>query len=289
MENQEDFDIPVLSFMRKDSKLMSRPYALLIYAMIYSCSKKNASFSYSANKISDILNIDRVTVFRNISWLILNKYIVKSKMDKCNSYDLFVTSMPSGVTPLGKPSASGDTPLPKAFTSGDTPLPVPSASGDTPLPEKNFCRVYSKDTYSNTNTDKNTDTNKDTNTTTNKEKDARENHRRNKIVANNSVSIKSLEEIVEDKNYHFSQTVKKALFEFIEMRCNAKKARPTQFAMKLICQKLNKLSDDENTQVSIVEQSIVNNWTDIYPIRNGKQQIEPSASDSNKWNIRYNK
>lgn len=57
-----------------------------------------------------------------------------------------------------------------------------------------------------------------------------------------------------------------AIEEFIKMRKRIKKEL-TEYAMKLICNKLNKLSNDKETQIKILEQSIVKGWQDIYELK----------------------
>ena len=41
----------------------------------------------------------------------------------------------------------------------------------------------------------------------------------------------------------------------------------TEYAMKLLCNKLNKLSNDREMQIKILEQSIVKGWQDIYEFK----------------------
>jgi len=58
-----------------------------------------------------------------------------------------------------------------------------------------------------------------------------------------------------------------AFFEFEKMRNKIKKPL-TDNAKKLILDKLNELSKDEETQIQILEQSIMNSWQGVFPLRN---------------------
>lgn len=61
----------------------------------------------------------------------------------------------------------------------------------------------------------------------------------------------------------FNEEVKTALYEFIKMRKLIKKPL-TDFALTKLINKLEKLAADPQTQVEILENSILNNWQDIY-------------------------
>ena len=60
--------------------------------------------------------------------------------------------------------------------------------------------------------------------------------------------------------------LKEALIEFIKMRKLSKKP-PTDHALELLIEKLYKLSSDPQTQIEIVEQSILNNWQGFFPLK----------------------
>jgi len=60
--------------------------------------------------------------------------------------------------------------------------------------------------------------------------------------------------------------LKEALIEFIKMRKLSKKP-PTDHALELLIKKLYKLSSNPETQIAIVEQSILNNWQAFYPLK----------------------
>ena len=68
-----------------------------------------------------------------------------------------------------------------------------------------------------------------------------------------------------------NEDVKKELYEFIKMRKLIK--RPlTNRALEMIINKLNTLSKDEKEQIKILDQSIINNWQNIYPIKEDERK-----------------
>lgn len=75
----------------------------------------------------------------------------------------------------------------------------------------------------------------------------------------------------------FDNNVKAALYEFIKMRKLIKKPL-TDFALEKIIDKLFKMTYDPATQVEILENSILNNWQDIYTPKQAKSQ--PKAKDN---------
>ena len=62
--------------------------------------------------------------------------------------------------------------------------------------------------------------------------------------------------------------------EFIKMRNKIKKPL-TEKAEELILKKLNKLTDNENDKISILEQSIENSWQGVFPLK--ESQIDGAA------------
>lgn len=69
----------------------------------------------------------------------------------------------------------------------------------------------------------------------------------------------------------FEDKVKAALYEFIKMRKLIKKPL-TDFALEKIIDKLLNMSLDPNVQVEILENSILNNWQDIYKPSQAKKK-----------------
>jgi len=61
--------------------------------------------------------------------------------------------------------------------------------------------------------------------------------------------------------------IKDALWDFIQMRILKKKV-PTDRALQLILNRLLNMSPLHDVQIAILEQSTINGWTDIYPLKN---------------------
>ena len=71
---------------------------------------------------------------------------------------------------------------------------------------------------------------------------------------------KIINSMVEDEE------VKNSIYEFIKMRKLIKKPM-TDRALTMLINKLEKLSSDKDTQIKILEKSILKNWTDIYELK----------------------
>ena len=68
-------------------------------------------------------------------------------------------------------------------------------------------------------------------------------------------------------SYTSNENLIEALNSFVEMRISIKK-KPTERAMKMILNKLDKLTQSDDERILILEQSILKNWTDIYELKN---------------------
>ena len=68
------------------------------------------------------------------------------------------------------------------------------------------------------------------------------------------------------------EQVKTTIYEFIKMRKLIKKPM-TNRALELMISKLQRIADNPQTAVEILEQSIMNNWQDIYELKNKKKVI----------------
>lgn len=76
----------------------------------------------------------------------------------------------------------------------------------------------------------------------------------------------NFEKIIE--GYTENETLREALHDFIKMRKAIKKVL-TDRALKMICIQLDKLAQDDATKVAILEQSILNSWQAVYPLKEG--------------------
>jgi hypothetical protein len=87
----------------------------------------------------------------------------------------------------------------------------------------------------------------------------------------------------ESNGYHaiisqtsFNDEVKETIIEFVKMRKLIKKPM-TDFALKKLLNKLAKISSNPQTQIAVLEKSILNNWQDIYePKEDEKPKEEPA-------------
>lgn len=81
------------------------------------------------------------------------------------------------------------------------------------------------------------------------------------------------EQIVE---YTENEELQNALKAFIQMRSFIKKPL-TEYALKLMLNKLDELGNTDDTKIAILNQSITNNWQGIFPLKDGntKQEKQP--------------
>lgn len=95
--------------------------------------------------------------------------------------------------------------------------------------------------------------------------------------------------IKEDKEiiYSDSQELNEAILSFIEYRKSIKKPM-SERAVSLLLGKLNKMSGSIQEQIEILNQSILNGWQGIFPLKNesGNRVVEqiPSYIKKNKFN-----
>ena len=89
----------------------------------------------------------------------------------------------------------------------------------------------------------------------------------------NNTNINNKEERKKETNYDKiinsmveDEEVKNSIYEFIKMRKLIKKPM-TDRAVTMLINKLFKLSNSKQIQIKILEQSILKNWTDIYPYK----------------------
>lgn len=80
-----------------------------------------------------------------------------------------------------------------------------------------------------------------------------------------------------------NEALKAALYEFIKMRKLIKKPM-TDRALALLLNKLKELSNSDQEQIAILEQSIINNWQGVYPLKSkrGANGIELAEHEQPK-------
>lgn len=104
----------------------------------------------------------------------------------------------------------------------------------------------------------------------NTESDTENNTSKHKKVS----KAESYESIIDA--YTDDQDVKSTLFEFIKMRQRNKKPM-TNYALTLMLKKLDKMAASTGAKIDILNQSIVNGWQDVYPLK--KQDQRQRAND----------
>ena len=99
----------------------------------------------------------------------------------------------------------------------------------------------------------------------------------NKIIEDNNTRINNTSsnkkkinkkenvEIIKIKSVYESKEFEKAFYDFIDMRVKIKKV-PTKRAMEMIIKKLEKV-DNEELAIKMLERSIINNWQDVFEIK----------------------
>ena len=96
----------------------------------------------------------------------------------------------------------------------------------------------------------------------------------NEIIEDNNTRINNTssnkkkinkKEKVEIESVYKSKEFKKAFYDLIDMRVEIKKV-PTKRAMEMIIKKLEKV-DNEELAIKMLERSIINNWQDVFEIK----------------------
>lgn len=67
------------------------------------------------------------------------------------------------------------------------------------------------------------------------------------------------------ESFNLSEKLQDVIFDFIDMRTMIKKPM-TERAIKMLINKLDKLAQNDDEKVAIVEQSIYHNWQDVYAL-----------------------
>lgn len=78
------------------------------------------------------------------------------------------------------------------------------------------------------------------------------------------------------KRFVTDDSLNKAILDFIEFRKNIKKPM-TDRAVTLLINKLDKLTSDVSEKIEILNQSVINNWNSVYPLKNdSEEQVRPN-------------
>jgi hypothetical protein len=73
-------------------------------------------------------------------------------------------------------------------------------------------------------------------------------------------------------SYTSNPDLLKALRDFEDMRISLKNGKFGDQAKKILLTELNKLADTDEKKISILEQSILNNWKGVFPLKSNNQQ-----------------
>ena len=82
------------------------------------------------------------------------------------------------------------------------------------------------------------------------------------------------------ESYTDNKELTDTLYEFIKFRKGIKKPMTTQ-AVKLMLNKLNKLSNNDSIKIEILNQSILNGWTGIFELKNGYNRNTTNNNNCN--------
>jgi len=93
------------------------------------------------------------------------------------------------------------------------------------------------------------------------------------------VTKKTYDQIIDD--YTDNEELKNTILEFIKMRTMIK-SKMTDNALNLMLNKLDKLSNDDEIKIKILEQSIMNSWKGVFPLKESNSIKQNSSNtDSN--------
>ena len=87
---------------------------------------------------------------------------------------------------------------------------------------------------------------------------------------------------IEINNYTDDEKLKAAIYEFIKHRKSIK-ANMTTLALKKLLNKLDTLASSDNEKISILENSIVNGWKGIFPLKD-KSNNPPTKNNGQGFN-----
>ena len=107
----------------------------------------------------------------------------------------------------------------------------------------------------------------------------------NNNIDNNNIDNNNIDKGKKDlstliKSYTENENLINTLNDFIEMRKNIKKPMTLQ-ALKRLLNKLDKFTANDDIKIEILDQSILNNWTDIYQLKNTNLSHNKLQSDKN--------
>jgi hypothetical protein len=93
------------------------------------------------------------------------------------------------------------------------------------------------------------------------------NNKNDKKIKNNIVNLQEIIKVITD--YTSNQDLKMAINDFIDYRKQIKKPLTVK-ALNLNLKELNKLTSDDKTKIAILNQSIMNSWQGLFPLKQNK-------------------
>ena len=111
----------------------------------------------------------------------------------------------------------------------------------------------------------------------------------NNTVINNTVNNKK--ENIKRKVFDYSdnEQLRQVIFKFIDFRKNIKNPM-SEYAITLLLNRLDRLTESEETKIEILNQSILNGWKSVYPLKEevnnnaGNIRDDKQSEDNNEWN-----
>ncbi|MCL2255837.1 MAG: hypothetical protein FWC11_03145 [Firmicutes bacterium] len=85
-----------------------------------------------------------------------------------------------------------------------------------------------------------------------------------KVSKKETAAIPAFDEII--ARYTSNQRLQEAVKDFIKMRVSMKKT-PTNRALELIFEKLDKIAPNDEMKIEILNRSIINNWGDVFELK----------------------
>ena len=80
--------------------------------------------------------------------------------------------------------------------------------------------------------------------------------------------------------YTSNEELKATLIEFVKFRKSIKRVMTTR-ALELLLKKLDKLANDDNTKIEILNESIMNGWNGIFPLKDNSTPINKNKGGFN--------
>lgn len=116
----------------------------------------------------------------------------------------------------------------------------------------------------------------DTQTAKKQQKDSKKTAKEQQKDTNNKVNKENNENKVNKLTYSSVPELNDVLIAFIEFRKKIKKPM-TEQAVKLLISKLNKMTDSIDEQIEILNQSIMNGWQSVYPLKEDRKCANGTA------------